>query len=613
MGTYNASLRAAGASKSGAEGLRALQFLCLISGNPVIKKRTLEVLGKQLVAIQRDPVILLYEKALTEVQTLNRRVNEYSQSGIRAVQDKAVKVLSAFDEKRRNIESEIRDKEIECVRVNHNIYETNAGIARTDSARYRSSEGRDNAAVTSVLSFGGAIGLGVISIFCPPVAFAAGAAALVGTGSTVAAVSLNDEVKELDEVRSQLSSQLSDLESEIRSLRDKLPTLERQKTTFIDSSTSVKALESTCLEMRQGANAFSSLLLKDRQLLSHARMRTEKIASDLRSVEYTSTRRQITSRLSEILQDLGQVGALAQTSAPFTCPSRDDPIGGCCDLFIDIMGPQEGLGCVVDEVTTEISPRQYRCSTISGPSKPACCHYYPIGSVNERRSSFRLLAHHITAALKMLYWSQLVASFLMLLIGLYLYSLDPSPKLRIRDLVGKFIAFPEDLICAAPAEPSSSASKPIGSRRFQARPAGLRLYYESVNHVICPISQLTTTATATTTFAAAAFTAATYGTSPTTIPTTLILPALPPLPPRPTAAIASLARLVPVRSTVLRPGRTSTTTRPINLEGIGYVYASLPLPPLLAAPLAPLALLVRFVVPYRRTPTARARALARLY
>ncbi|KAF4634041.1 hypothetical protein G7Y89_g4074 [Cudoniella acicularis] len=77
------------------------------------------------------------------------------------------------------------------------------------------------------------------------------------------------------------------------------------------------------------------------------------------------------------------------------------------------------------------------------------------------------------------------------------------------------------------------------------------------------MSQLTATAAA-----AATFAAATYGASPAATPATPILPALPPLPPRPTAAMASLAGLVPVRSAVLRPGRTSTTTRPANLEAL---------------------------------------------
>jgi len=37
--------------------------------------------------------------------------------------------------------------------------------------------------------------------------------------------------------------------------------------------------------------------------------------------------------------------ALAQTTAPFTCPSTEDPIGGCCGVWVEILGLQEGLGC----------------------------------------------------------------------------------------------------------------------------------------------------------------------------------------------------------------------------------------------------------------------------
>lgn len=122
-------------------------------------------------------------------------------------------------------------------------------------------------------------------------------------------------MNELETVERRLSLQLSCLESEIRSLHDQLPELERQKSSFADASLSLKEPESDCLTLRKDSRELSSLLFKDRELLSHARLRIERIASDLRSIEYTKTRRHITSRLLEILQDLGHVSAIRKENA----------------------------------------------------------------------------------------------------------------------------------------------------------------------------------------------------------------------------------------------------------------------------------------------------------
>ena len=63
--------------------------------------------------------------------------------------------------------------------------------------------------------------------------------------------------------------------------------------------------------MRSGANELSAQLLGDRKQLTGVKLRVDKIAADLRSVEFASTRRQITGQLTEILQDLGNVGGAA--------------------------------------------------------------------------------------------------------------------------------------------------------------------------------------------------------------------------------------------------------------------------------------------------------------
>lgn len=260
---------------------------------------------------QFESMSLISKKALVEVQALNRRVNEYSQLGIGGARDEVTEVLDGFNKKTQQVEIDIREKGIECDRVSANIDETNGGIARTSAARDRASQAQDSATTASVLSFGGAIAFGITSFFCPPVALvaagAAAGAAAIGTGTTIAAVTLNNEINQLQAVQNQLSSQLSDLETEISGLRDQLPELEKQRSHYIDASTSVKTLESECTDLRNGAGQLSSRLLQDRQLLSRVRLRAERIASDLRSIEYTKTRRQITGRLLEILQDLGQV------------------------------------------------------------------------------------------------------------------------------------------------------------------------------------------------------------------------------------------------------------------------------------------------------------------
>lgn len=122
----------------------------------VIVERKTTKLKDQVASVESQfaSTSLVCKEALTEVQTLNRRVNEYSKSGIGDVQDEVAQAVSTFDEKKRGIESEIRDKEAECTRVNNNIDETSAGIDRTNDERDRTSRGRDNAtAVSSIATY----------------------------------------------------------------------------------------------------------------------------------------------------------------------------------------------------------------------------------------------------------------------------------------------------------------------------------------------------------------------------------------------------------------------------------------------------------------------------
>jgi len=122
---------------------------------------------------------------------------------------------------------------------------------------------------------------------------------------------LDNEADQLLSVQNALSSQLSSLESEIQALQSQLPALTSQRSQYQEVTGSISSLQGECLEMRSGANELSAQLLGDRKQLTGAKLRVDKIAADLRSVEFASTRRQITGQLTEILHDLGNVGGAA--------------------------------------------------------------------------------------------------------------------------------------------------------------------------------------------------------------------------------------------------------------------------------------------------------------
>ncbi len=122
---------------------------------------------------------------------------------------------------------------------------------------------------------------------------------------------LDNEADQLLSVQNALSSQLSSLESEIEALRSQLPALTSQRSQYQEVTRSISNMQEDCIEMRGGANELSAQLLDDRKRLTGARLRVDKIAADLRSIEFASTRRQITGQLNEIMQDLANVGGAA--------------------------------------------------------------------------------------------------------------------------------------------------------------------------------------------------------------------------------------------------------------------------------------------------------------
>ena len=92
---------------------------------------------------------LLCKESLAEVQALNRRVNEFSQTSIGGAQNLLEVTLETFDDKKASVEYTIREKEIECRRISNNIDETNEGIVRVGEATGRVDAACDGAVAVS--------------------------------------------------------------------------------------------------------------------------------------------------------------------------------------------------------------------------------------------------------------------------------------------------------------------------------------------------------------------------------------------------------------------------------------------------------------------------------
>ena len=118
---------------------------------------------------------------------------------------------------------------------------------------------------------------------------------------------MDNEARNLEKAQEQLSCQLSNLQSEIAELRSQMPALQTQQSRYTGLIASVAALGRECARMRRRTNQLSDCLLKDRKLLTQARMKMDRIAADLRSTKYAKTRREISFHLLEILQDLRQL------------------------------------------------------------------------------------------------------------------------------------------------------------------------------------------------------------------------------------------------------------------------------------------------------------------
>ncbi|KAH8906827.1 hypothetical protein BR93DRAFT_968395 [Coniochaeta sp. PMI_546] len=283
----------------------------------IVERRTSR-LKNQVVSVEKEfsSASNVCKESLSQVQTLNKRINEYNKTEIGGALSRANNLMSGFDTRKKEVELEITNKELECGRLNSDIAEKEEGIDRLRVSRARAQNARNDATATSVLGFGSGVAILGLSILFPPAGALTAIAAGVGVGSAVAvggvsaaaAVELDNEADQLLSVQNALSSQLSDLETEIEALRSQLPALTSQRSQYQEVTRSISDLQGECIEMRGGANELSSQLLDDRKRLTGAKMRVDKVAADLRSVEFASTRRQITGQLTEILQDLANVG-----------------------------------------------------------------------------------------------------------------------------------------------------------------------------------------------------------------------------------------------------------------------------------------------------------------
>lgn len=90
------------------------------------------------------------QEALKDVQTLNRRVNDYSKTGIGSAQENASTTMKSFEEEKKLVDVKLKEKEVECARVNANILDTDEGVARTRAATDKAEQASDKASTVSL-------------------------------------------------------------------------------------------------------------------------------------------------------------------------------------------------------------------------------------------------------------------------------------------------------------------------------------------------------------------------------------------------------------------------------------------------------------------------------
>ncbi len=123
-----------------------------------IKKKTSAIveittsrLKNQVASVEKqfNSASTVCKQSLTQVQTLNKRINEYNKTGIGGALSQANNLMSGFDTSKKEVELKIANKEVECGRLNNDIAEKEVGIDRLRVSRARAQNARNDATAVS--------------------------------------------------------------------------------------------------------------------------------------------------------------------------------------------------------------------------------------------------------------------------------------------------------------------------------------------------------------------------------------------------------------------------------------------------------------------------------
>lgn len=116
----------------------------------IVERRTSH-LKNQVASVEKEfsSASNVCKESLSQVQTLNKRINEYNKTGIGGALSQANNLMSGFNTRKKEIELKITDKELECGRVNSDIAEKEEGIDRLRVSRARAQNARNDATAVS--------------------------------------------------------------------------------------------------------------------------------------------------------------------------------------------------------------------------------------------------------------------------------------------------------------------------------------------------------------------------------------------------------------------------------------------------------------------------------
>lgn len=116
----------------------------------IVEKRTSR-LKNQVASVEKEfsSASTVCRESLSQVQTLNKRINEYNKSEIGGALSQANNLMSGFDVSKNEVELKIANKELECGRLNDDIAEKEAGVERLRVSRARAQNARNDATAVS--------------------------------------------------------------------------------------------------------------------------------------------------------------------------------------------------------------------------------------------------------------------------------------------------------------------------------------------------------------------------------------------------------------------------------------------------------------------------------